>query len=188
MDGYSGMYGLSQADSLGPDLLEKHVNEAGYHQSAIIPGLWKHTTRPIQFTCVVDDFGVKYTSHDDANHLIDTLRKHYDVSVDDTGRKYVKINLDWDYDKGKVHLSMAVFRDKALEHFDNSTPSIAQDSPHLHMPSNYGAHIQMTDTDTSAPVNKTQQKHLQQVLGTLLWYGRAVDSSILTALSTLALQ
>ena len=126
-----GMYGLPQAGSLGHDLLEKRLNEAGYHQSAIVPGLWKHSTRPIQFTLVVDDFGVKYTSLDDANHLIDTLKKYYDVSVDHTGREYVKINLDWDYDKGEVHLSMAPYRDKALKRFDNSTPSIAQDSPHI---------------------------------------------------------
>ena len=46
----------------------------------------------------------------------------------------------------------------------------------------------MTHTDTSPQVDKAQQKHLQQVLGTLLWYGHGIDSSILTALSTLALQ
>ncbi|KAL7475420.1 hypothetical protein ACHAW6_001330 [Cyclotella cf. meneghiniana] len=39
-----GMYGLPQAGSLGPNLLEKCLNEAGYHQSTIVPGLWKHTT------------------------------------------------------------------------------------------------------------------------------------------------
>eukprot|EP00804_Cyclotella_cryptica_P014411 CCRYP_004761-RA/>CCRYP_004761-RA protein AED:0.45 eAED:0.51 QI:0/-1/0/1/-1/0/1/0/126 len=69
-----GMYGLPQAGSLVRDLLEKRLNEAGYYQSAIIPGLWKHTARPIQFTLVVDDFGIKYTSLNDANHLIDTLK------------------------------------------------------------------------------------------------------------------
>ncbi len=46
----------------------------------------------------------------------------------------------------------------------------------------------MTHTDTSPPLDKMQQTHLQQVLGTLLWYGHGVNSSILTALSTLALQ
>ena len=109
------MYGLPQADSLSHDLLEKCLKEAGYYQSPIVLGFWKHTTRPIQFTLVVNNFRVKYTSHNDANHLIDTLKKHYDVSVDDTGHEYVKINLDWDYNKGEVHLSMAPFRDKALK-------------------------------------------------------------------------
>eukprot|EP00957_Ditylum_brightwellii_P082019 6236891-Ditylum_brightwellii.AAC.1 len=29
------------------------------------PGLWRHTTRDIRFTLVVDDFGVKYTNKED---------------------------------------------------------------------------------------------------------------------------
>jgi hypothetical protein len=87
------MYGLPQASSLGHDLLKQRLNAAGYHQSPIIPGLWKHNTRPIQFTLVVDDFGVKYTSHDNANHLIDTLKQYYDVLIDDTGKEYVKSTL-----------------------------------------------------------------------------------------------
>ena len=33
-----GMYGLPQAGSLGHDLLEKCLNKAGYHQSAIVLG------------------------------------------------------------------------------------------------------------------------------------------------------
>ena len=150
------MYGLPHAGNLGHDILEKCLNEVGYHQSPIVPGLWKHTTRPIQFTLVVDDFGVKYTSLDDANHLINTLKTHCDVSVHYTGHEYVKINLDWDYNKGEVHLSMAPFRDKALKRFNNSTPSVPQDSPHPHTPPNYGARVQMTHNDTSAPVDKTQ--------------------------------
>ena len=56
------MYGLPQAGLLANELLEKRLNEAGYRQSKLklVPGLWKHDWRPIQFTLVVDDFGVKY--------------------------------------------------------------------------------------------------------------------------------
>ncbi|KAL7475793.1 hypothetical protein ACHAW6_001695 [Cyclotella cf. meneghiniana] len=43
-----GMYSPPQTGSLGHDLLEKCLHIAGYHQSAIVLGLWKHTTRPIQ--------------------------------------------------------------------------------------------------------------------------------------------
>jgi hypothetical protein len=34
------------------------------------PGLWKHQTRPIRFTLVVDDFGVKYCGEDNFEHLV----------------------------------------------------------------------------------------------------------------------
>jgi len=53
-----GMYGLPQAGLIANELLEKRLNEHGYRQSKLVPGLWKHNTRPIQFTLVVNDFGV----------------------------------------------------------------------------------------------------------------------------------
>ncbi|KAL7475539.1 hypothetical protein ACHAW6_001447 [Cyclotella cf. meneghiniana] len=39
-----GMYGLPQAGSHRHNLLEKCLNKAGYYQSPIVSGLWKHTT------------------------------------------------------------------------------------------------------------------------------------------------
>ena len=54
------MYGLPQAGLLANELLEQRLNKHGYFQSKLVPGLWKHTTRPISFTLIVDNFGVKY--------------------------------------------------------------------------------------------------------------------------------
>jgi hypothetical protein len=53
-----GMYGLPQARSSAQELLKKRLAEYGYHQSKIINGFWKHKTRPIRFTLVVNDFAV----------------------------------------------------------------------------------------------------------------------------------
>jgi hypothetical protein len=64
-----GMYGLPQAGLLANGLLEKRLNKDGYYQSKLVPGLWKHKTRTIQFTLVVDDFGVKYIGREHAEHL-----------------------------------------------------------------------------------------------------------------------
>ena len=64
-----GMYGLPQAGLLANELLEKRLNENGYRQSKLVPGLWKHDWRPIQFTLVVDNFGVKYMGKEHAIHL-----------------------------------------------------------------------------------------------------------------------
>ena len=54
-----GMYGLPKAGILAQKLLEQRLNAAGYHQSQYTPGLWTHEWRPVCFTLVVDDFGVK---------------------------------------------------------------------------------------------------------------------------------
>ena len=37
-----GMYGLPQSGLLANVLLKKHLNQHGYHQSKLVPGLWKH--------------------------------------------------------------------------------------------------------------------------------------------------
>jgi hypothetical protein len=48
------------------------------------------------------------------DHLVKSLEKYYDVTVDLEGKEYVKIELDWDYEKWRVHLSMAPYLQKAL--------------------------------------------------------------------------
>ena len=55
-----GMYGLPQSVLIANELLDKRLNKCGYYQSKLVPGLWNHEWRPVQFTLVVDDFGVKY--------------------------------------------------------------------------------------------------------------------------------
>jgi hypothetical protein len=89
-----GMYGLLQSGLLANELLEKQLNEHGYRQSKLVPGLRKHDTWPIQFTLVVDNFGVKYISEEHANHLKQALDKHYKLTCDWTGTQYICITLD----------------------------------------------------------------------------------------------
>ena len=40
-----GMYGLPQAGLLAQRLLRDIVANHGYHQSQLVPGMWKHKTR-----------------------------------------------------------------------------------------------------------------------------------------------
>ena len=54
-----GMYGLPQAGILANQLLRKRLKPHGYYEVQHTPGLWRHESLPIQFTLVVDDFGVK---------------------------------------------------------------------------------------------------------------------------------
>jgi hypothetical protein len=53
----------------------------------------------------------------------------------------------------------------------------------------YGIKIQYTDQPHNSPkLSKEDTKYIQQVAGMLLYYGRAVDSTILPALSSIATQ
>ena len=56
-----GMYRLPQAGIIANKLLRKRLAPHGYYELPHTPGLWKHVSRPIQFTLAVDDFGIKYT-------------------------------------------------------------------------------------------------------------------------------
>ncbi len=109
-----GTYGLPQAGSLGHDLLKGRLNKEGYFQSQTVSRFWKHTTKPIQFVLVVKNFGIKYLKLEDLDHLVRSLEKHYNVDVDLDGKEFVKIELDWDYENKRVHLSMAPYLQKAL--------------------------------------------------------------------------
>ena len=54
-----GMYGLPQAGILANNLLIERLDAFGYYPVEFTPGLWRHKWRPIVFSLVVDDFGVK---------------------------------------------------------------------------------------------------------------------------------
>ena len=82
-----------------------------------MPGLRKQDWRPIQFTLVVDDFGVKHVGKEHALHLQQTLEEHYKVTNDWTGSRYIGITIDWDYKRRQVHLSMSGYVAKALKQF-----------------------------------------------------------------------
>ena len=68
-----GMYGLPHSGLLANKLIEKRLNKCGYYQSKLVLGLWEHEWRPVQFTLVVDDFGVKYVGEEHVLHLKQTL-------------------------------------------------------------------------------------------------------------------
>jgi hypothetical protein len=146
-----GMYGLPQAGLLAQELLEERLKKHGYSQSKLVHGLWTHKWRPIQFTLVVDDFGVKYVGKEHAEHLLGVLKEHYEVDTDWEGKKYVGITLDWDYERREVHLSMPGYVGKALTQFGHEKPARRQDAPAPYNPPNYGAKQQFADGPDSSP-------------------------------------
>ena len=182
-----GMYGLPQAGIIAQDLLTKQLHKAGYSQSTVTPGYWQHNWRPISSTLVVDDFGVKYTNKEDVEHLISVLKQDYGIDTDWEGTRYLGLTLDWDYTKRKVHLSMPGYIENVLVCFGHEPPDKPQMQPYPHTIPTYGATVQYAKAaDTSPPVTKAEEKFIRQVIGVLLYYGRTVDSTIITGLSSLA--
>ena len=92
-----GMYGLPQAGNLAQELLEKRLAKHRFEQSKLIPRYWKHKTLLIDFTLVIENFGVKYVNQDHTMHLINVLQQFYEISIDWTGTKYIRLTFEWDY-------------------------------------------------------------------------------------------
>ncbi len=192
-DGYvyieigKGMYGLPQAGILANELLQKRLAKHGYRQVRHTPGYWRHDTRPIDFTLVVDDFGVSYEGRENAEHLLNVLKNDYEeVSIDWEGTLYCGISMKWDYNKRTCELSMPGYVEKGLARFHHPTPTKPQYSPY---PANerFTPGVQhVIPADTSRPSDDKTKKRLQQIIGVFLFYARAVDPTMQTSLSKLA--
>jgi hypothetical protein len=182
-----GMYGLPQAGSLPFNQLKTHLATHGYAPCTHKPGLWNHSTWDITFTLVVDDFGIKYTNRDDALHLLSALEELYTITTDLTGSLYLAMTLRWDYIRCTVDISMPGYIAKALERFQHTPPHRPEHSPHVWTKPIYGTHPQLTSpVDDTALLPPSELTRIQEITGTLLFYTRAIDSTMLVALGTIA--
>jgi hypothetical protein len=95
--------------------------------------------------------------------------------------------MDWDYKNHQVHLSMPKYVEHALVQFNHPVPPKPQHQPHQHTIPMYGATVQYAKLeDISCRLSPAEKKFIQEVIGVFLYYGRTVDSTMLTALSAIA--
>jgi hypothetical protein len=183
-----GMYGLPQAGKLANDALIQYLAPFGYAPCAVTPGLWADANSDLMFTLVVDDFGVKYTNKANVDRLLEVLQKEYKCSTDWTGSRYVGLALDWDYDKGTCDISMPRYIERALTRFEHPTPTHKEHSPHPWTAPVYDSCQQYEQQDNTPFIDAKNKLRLQEVLGTLLYYARAVDGTMIPSIGTLATQ
>ena len=82
---------------------------------------------------------------------------------------------------------MPGYCENARQRFKHDMPKKRQDQPYPHLEQKYGAKQQyVEDDDTSLALSKTEKTHVQEVIGVYLYYARAVDCTMLTALGSLA--
>jgi hypothetical protein len=157
-----GMYGLPQAGILTNELLQQNLAKDGYRPTTHTQDIWTHNTRPISLSLVVDDFGVKYTGREHAEHLMACIRNNYNISSDRNGGAYCGLTLDWDYKKRTVDLSIPGYIKAALHKYQHPAPARPEHAPHTWNPPIYGANTQFVNEETTSPalsdkdVNKLQ--------------------------------
>jgi hypothetical protein len=146
-----GMYGLPQAGILANELLQRNLTKDGYRPTQHTHCLWKHDTRPISFSLVVDDFGVKYVGREHAEHLMECIKKNYNISSDWKCSAYCGLALEWDYKNRTVDLSMPGYIKAALHKYQHAAPARQEQAPHTWNPPIYGSKTQYVENETTSP-------------------------------------
>jgi hypothetical protein len=183
----TGMYGLPQSGRLAYIKLIQHLADDGYIPTGHTPGLFRHITRPTTFNLVVDDFGVKVVGQTHADHLIASLKKHYDLTIDQDGQIFCGIHLLWDYKKRTVDLSMPNYVTKARARLRHSPPAKQQHSPHPYAAPTYGQKQQFAKhTSNVCQLTPAQLKYCQEFTGLFNYYARAIDNTMQTSVSSIA--
>ena len=72
-----GIYRLPQAGIMASKQLHQHISTFVYTQVSHTHGLFRHKTRTLSFTLIVDDFGIRYSNRADLDHLNKVLQTKY---------------------------------------------------------------------------------------------------------------
>jgi hypothetical protein len=80
----------------------------------------------------------------------------------------------WDYINCMVDLHIPDYISMALLKYQHQAPSKPQHVPYKAAPIQFRAQVQTVTMDTTAPLSKESIKRVQDIVGTLLYYGRAV--------------
>ena len=183
-----GMYGLKEAAMLARQKIIEILKPLGYSPDQHSPNIWNHNTRKTKFILCVDDFGIKYYSKEDAEHLKKALEQVYDVTTDYSGKNYCGLSLNWDYDAGHVDVAMPKFVEKALQKLQHIPPKKPQHQPHKHISPIFGQQQQFTTPPDETPyLTPKETRYIQSIVGSFLYYARAVDPTILPTINELGL-
>jgi hypothetical protein len=151
--------------------------------------VWHHsvTTQP----GTPRDYGytrlaVKYVGKQHAEHLWNALLRTYELTTDWTATVYSGMTLKWDYNKCTCDISMPEYVSNVLSKFQHDSPKHPQHTPSWYVMPVYGAKTQYATKDETPPLAAQQCLTIQKVTGSVLYYARAVDPTVLMPLNDIA--
>jgi hypothetical protein len=177
---------LKQAGILANQLLQSRLAPFGYYPARHTLELWLHKTWPISFTLIVDNFAVKYVGKQHAEHLWNALLQTYELTTDWTATVYSGMTLKWDYKNRTCDISMPGYVSNVLSKFQHDAPKHPQHTPSWYVTPVYGAKTQYAMKDETPPLTAQQCLTIQKVTGSVLYYARAVDPTVLMPLNDIA--
>ena len=144
-----GIYEISQAGWIAHYALVKHLKPYVYRPSRKTLGIRTHDSHPINFTLVVDDFGVKYCGKQQALHLKAALKEEYKVTIYCEVKLYIGIALTWYCEKSRSNYP---YQDMYVQHYIHSNTR----NQKYHMISYIPGHILSMERTTRRYQRKTR--------------------------------
>ena len=117
------------------------------------------------------------------------LSKRYKILINWEGEIYLGLDLEWDSEECKVHLSMLTYVNNALRRFNHEKVCKPQYQPYPHNKTVYGSKYQISKPeDMSEILSQADKKFIREVTRTFLYYDQSVDATMLPALGSIASQ
>ena len=91
-------------------------------QSSAPDEIFAHKTREVRFYLCVDDSRIKYTSTDDADHILNALGGKYAITTDWEGKNFCGLTFHWNYEVDYVDMEMTGYVTNALNRPQHTTP------------------------------------------------------------------
>jgi hypothetical protein len=96
------------------------------------------------------------------------------------------MTLEWDYNKRICNMSMPGYVSNVLSKFQHDSPKHPQHTPLRYVTPVYGAKSRYATTDETPPLSAQLIITIQKVAGSVLYYARAVDPTVLMPLNDIA--
>jgi hypothetical protein len=179
--------GLPQSGLLSQLRLVSLLTQHGFSETTT-PMLFRHHTHSTAFTLVVDDFLVRYSHPSELDHLVSCLATLYELKVHRDLPRYTYLGYTLDYSPTSpsscMTLSMLNYIPSMLSHLCSSGCGSASSPAVYNPPVPYpDPSIPATLSTLVSPAEKTW---IQQVVGCLLFYARALDLFVLIAVCQLS--
>ena len=175
---YGNMYGLVNAAYVAQKDLVSLLSDNGFIETQT-PQLYKHTSRNIQFSLVVDDFGVKYNDKADADFLISILQTKYELTIDWEGKLYLGMTIDLNRSNKEhtITVSMPGYIQRLLQRLD-----LGPYKTNTNSPMQYNSHWDKDELKIKNDTHISAEKvHLLKMgIGGFLYYARAVGYDYMT--------
>jgi hypothetical protein len=133
-------------------------------------------------------FAVKYVGKQHVDHLINALLQSYELTTDWEANVYSGMSLKWDYKNRTCDISMPGYVSNVLSKFQHDAPKHPQHTPSKYVTPVYGANTQYATKDETPPLTAKQCLTIQKVTGSVLYYARAGDPTLLTPLNDIAME